>query len=184
MGVKPQALPPSDKALLGPSAHTTLTDDTFANMTAAVGTTVVEDWQPRSTPPVRPAVPPSAPGAKKELFRYINEQLDCFGKDHTLFGRYQVLGPTERRTGGQAVVQFARRTDGSGIDAYALKFFGKHADYEEEAEVYRTSPLRHFMPNVVRCVPRASACVGQAMYGWHGDAFCGCNCVLSMFGVL
>ena len=54
---------------------------------------------------------------------------------------------------GQAVVQFARRTDGSGMEAFALKFFAKMADYEEEAEVYRTSPLRHFMPNVTRCAP-------------------------------
>lgn len=54
---------------------------------------------------------------------------------------------------GQAVVQFARHCDTSCFEAYALKFFAKMADYEEEAEVYRSSPLRHFMPNVIRCAP-------------------------------
>lgn len=48
------------------------------------------------------------------------------------------------------MVQFAR-TDGSGIEVYALKFFAVLADFQEEAEVYRTSPLRRFMPNVVKC---------------------------------
>lgn len=67
----------------------------MADMTAVV-TTVVDNWQARSTPPV----PPLDPGVKKELFRYINEQLDCFGKQQVLFGKYQLLGPAERRSGG------------------------------------------------------------------------------------
>ena len=53
-------------------------------------------------------------------------------------------------TAGQGVVQFARRVDGSGTLLYAIKFFAHRADYAEEAEVYRGSPLRHFMPSVIR----------------------------------
>lgn len=53
---------------------------------------------------------------------------------------------------GQAVVQFVRRVDGSGICLFAVKFFAARKDFAEEAEVYRTSPLRHFMPSVVRVV--------------------------------
>lgn len=70
-------------------------NDTFANMTAA-GTVIAQEWQPRTKPPV----PPSEPGNRAEVFRYINEQLDCFGKSNELLGRYHLLGPNERRAGG------------------------------------------------------------------------------------
>lgn len=53
---------------------------------------------------------------------------------------------------GQSVVQFARRTDGTGMAPYAIKFFAKRSDYDEEAAMYRNSPLplRRFMPSVVK----------------------------------
>lgn len=70
-------------------------NDTFANMTAQ-GTVVAEKWEPRTQPPV----PPTTPGDKAEVFRYMKEQLDCFGKQHNLLGRYHIMGPTERRAGG------------------------------------------------------------------------------------
>jgi hypothetical protein len=56
---------------------------------------------------------------------------------------------------GQSVVQFARRTDGTGLAPYALKFFLMRSVYEEEAEMYRNSPpkLKRFMPKVVKYVP-------------------------------
>lgn len=91
----PQERGSSKKAPMAPSAFAGISEDTFANMTA-VATTVVEEWQPRTVPPVLPATPV----VKKELFRYINEQLDCFGKHNGLLGRYQLLGPNERRNGG------------------------------------------------------------------------------------
>lgn len=40
--------------------------------------------------------------------------------------------------------------DGSGTILYAIKFFAHRADYTEEADVYSGSPLRHFMPSVIR----------------------------------
>ena len=78
-----------------PSDLAAVTDDTFADLTA-IDTSIMDDFQPRTTPPV----PPSDPGLSEEVFRYINEQLDCFDKQHKLLGRYQMLGQNERRTGG------------------------------------------------------------------------------------
>lgn len=53
---------------------------------------------------------------------------------------------------GQSVVQFARRTDGTGTALYAIKFFAKREHFDEEAAVYRNSPpkLQRFMPAVVK----------------------------------
>lgn len=53
------------------------------------------------------------------------------------------------------MVQFARRVDGTGIHLFAIKFFAARKDFQEEEEVYRSSPLRHFMPSVVRAVANA-----------------------------
>lgn len=52
------------------------------------------------------------------------------------------------------MVQFARRTDGTGMAPYAIKFFARCADYKEEAAMYCRAPLplRRFMPNVVKFV--------------------------------
>ena len=53
------------------------------------------------------------------------------------------------------MVQFARRTDGTGLAPYAIKFFLMRSVYEEEADMYRNSPpqLKHSMPKVVKYVP-------------------------------
>lgn len=55
------------------------------------------------------------------------------------------------------MVQFARRTDGTGLAPYAVKFFLMRSVYEEEADMYRNSPpkLKRFMPKVVKYVPNA-----------------------------
>jgi hypothetical protein len=55
---------------------------------------------------------------------------------------------------GQSVVQFARRTDGSGTELVAIKFFAKRAGYEEEVAIYRHAApkLRNFMPLVSKYV--------------------------------
>ncbi|NJR42311.1 MAG: hypothetical protein HC767_06280 [Akkermansiaceae bacterium] len=49
-------------------------------------------------------------------------------------------------------MQFARGTQGTGLGAYALKFFAHRTTYEEEAHMYQTFPqeLRRFMPTVVK----------------------------------
>lgn len=52
------------------------------------------------------------------------------------------------------MVQFARRTDGCGMEPYAIKFFLQRSSYQEEADLYRVScpKLRRFMPKVVKYV--------------------------------
>jgi hypothetical protein len=50
---------------------------------------------------------------------------------------------------GQGVVQFARRLDGNHITLFAIKFFASRKEFLEEVEVYRSSPLRSFMPSVL-----------------------------------
>lgn len=45
-----------------------------------------------------------------------------------------------------------RNVQGSGSTLFALKFFASRKDFDEEVNVYKNSPLRHFMPNVVRVV--------------------------------
>ena len=52
------------------------------------------------------------------------------------------------------MVQFARRTDGSGTELVAIKFFAKRASYEEEVAIYKDAPvkLRNFMPLVSKYV--------------------------------
>lgn len=134
---------------------------------------VDEEFVARS---VAPNVPPSGCSIS-EVLEYITQQLDAFGKEHLLLGKYQLLGPRHRFSGGkllvlqklpvahfastelymilvllnagQGVVQFARRVDGSGTLLYAIKFFAHRSNCAEEAEVYRSSPLRHFMPSVL-----------------------------------
>lgn len=50
------------------------------------------------------------------------------------------------------MVQFARRTDGTGTALCALKFFAKRSCYDEEVGIYRSAPvqLQRFMPAVVK----------------------------------
>jgi hypothetical protein len=65
----------------------------------------------------------------------------------------QLMVQAEKENGsvhaGQGVVQFARRLDGSHTSLFAIKFFASRRDYVEEVEVYRSSPLRSFMPRVL-----------------------------------
>jgi hypothetical protein len=51
---------------------------------------------------------------------------------------------------GQGVVQFSRRVDGSGTLLFAIKFFAARKDFNDERDVYQSSPLRQFMPNLVK----------------------------------
>jgi hypothetical protein len=48
------------------------------------------------------------------------------------------------------VVQFARRLDGNHVSLFALKFFAVRRDFMQEVNMYRNSPLRHFMPRMLR----------------------------------
>ena len=81
-----------------------------------------------------------------------NRYLVTAGMKLARTARLSVPMENKHMHAGQSVVQFARRTDGSGTAFVAIKFFAKRAAYEEEAAVYRTSPpkLQRFMPAVVK----------------------------------
>ena len=48
-------------------------------------------------------------------------------------------------------MQFVRRLKSkNGTTEYALKFFARVRHFQEESEIFRTSPLRRFMPSMSR----------------------------------
>lgn len=59
------------------------------------------------------------------------------------------------------MVQFARRTDGTGTALFAVKFFESRAGYDEEVRVYREAPmqLQRFMPSVSKYVDNLNSSV-------------------------
>ena len=58
-------------------------------------TTELKPWHPRTEAPTRPA-----DGSLKSCMKFMHEQLDCFGGDNLLLGKFSLLGNEERRTGG------------------------------------------------------------------------------------
>lgn len=80
-------------------------------------------------------------------------------------GEFRLLGPLERRGGGQGLVQFA--TQMRGGDPVAIKFFMNNRAFECERELYSQEHLRGMMPAVslmhsnadVRFCPPAVCCV-------------------------
>ena len=74
-------------------------------------------------------------------------ELEAIREDQELFlRRYSVLPRTERREGGQGVVQFMRskRSD----EAVAVKFFLSRTAFDVELELYGVDVLRGLMPTV------------------------------------
>lgn len=51
---------------------------------------------------------------------------------------------------GQGVVQYARRVQNNAAHLYAIKFYARVRTFQEESEIYKSSPLRRFMPTVSR----------------------------------
>lgn len=83
------------------SRHSTTAVETNENTITTMNTTWGEVlWRARSQQPVQP--PADAP--KSAQMRYMSEQMDCFSPHHLLLGRYQLLGPDERRYGGAVAV--------------------------------------------------------------------------------
>jgi hypothetical protein len=69
--------------------------DTLSNSSVKI-TEAEASHETRNHPPAHPG-----PGAQRaELLEYINQQLDCFGKEPLLMDRYQLLGPNQRASGG------------------------------------------------------------------------------------
>jgi hypothetical protein len=48
------------------------------------------------------------------------------------------------------VVQYARKQGDKQLCLFAIKFFADKRDFDVEVHMLRTSPLRHFMPNVLK----------------------------------
>eukprot|EP00892_Ulva_mutabilis_P004530 jgi/Ulvmu1/2449/UM136_0001.1 len=78
--------------------------------------------------------------------RLMNELDGMRARDERFMGQFAVLPWTERREGGQGVVQFMRstRTD----DAVAAKFFLSQKAFDTELELYQVDVLRSMMPKV------------------------------------
>eukprot|EP00892_Ulva_mutabilis_P004146 jgi/Ulvmu1/2102/UM125_0006.1 len=66
--------------------------------------------------------------------RALMKQLDAFSSRDLFLGRFEMLGPEQRRRGGQAVIQFARGTDDDLH--YAVKFFLEPHAFVVEAALY------------------------------------------------
>lgn len=65
--------------------------------TSDPGTVALTCWSPRRTPADLALLGKDDAAA---LMKFMNDQLDTFGPEHLLLGRYQLLGPNERRAGG------------------------------------------------------------------------------------
>ena len=67
-------------------------------------------------------------------------------RDERFLGQYAVLSWTERREGGQGVVQFMRNTRAEIF--VAVKFFLSHKAYDTEMQLYKVDVLRSMMPAI------------------------------------
>ena len=74
-------------------------------------------------------------------------ELDHMRRHDELFlGQYAVLPWTERREGGQGVVQFMRSTRAE--EFVAVKFFLTDTAYDTEMQLYEVDVLRSMMPAI------------------------------------
>ena len=74
-------------------------------------------------------------------------ELDHMRRHNELFlGQYAVLPWTQRREGGQGVVQFMRSTRAE--EFVAVKFFLSHTAYDTEMRLYKVDVLRSMMPAI------------------------------------
>ena len=67
-------------------------------------------------------------------------------RSENFLGQYAVLPWTERREGGQGVVQFMRRERTE--EAVAVKFFLSRKAFDAEVELYQVDVLRTMMPAI------------------------------------
>lgn len=77
---------------------------TFQNASVFGASGLEESFMPRLIAPIRPP----AKCDTSQVLDYIKQQLDCFGKEPLLLGRYQLLGPKHRCTGGVLRVEFLK----------------------------------------------------------------------------
>lgn len=60
----------------------------------------VQGWSARKLPPSNAEVAARSAAVAGERMKFIHQMLDCFGPEHNVLGRYELLGRQERRTGG------------------------------------------------------------------------------------
>ena len=78
--------------------------------------------------------------------RLITELDHMRRHDELFLGQYAVLPWTERREGGQGVVQFMRSTRAE--EFVAVKFFLSETAYDTEMQLYEVDVLRSMMPEI------------------------------------
>jgi hypothetical protein len=81
-----------------PAMHACNAGSFWTAGSSAVHSSAALAWSPRKTPPHNPIGDNSIAAS----MNFIHQQLDCFGPERRLLGKYQLLGKKERRTGGTA----------------------------------------------------------------------------------
>eukprot|EP00892_Ulva_mutabilis_P000459 jgi/Ulvmu1/10413/UM062_0009.1 len=97
-----------------------------------------------------PPLPPAIAGADgvavldRQLLEHALDNMHACGE--LFMGKFEILGPLERRAGGQGIVQFAlSRPSG---DPVAIKFFLNRKAFDCEDALYVQQRLREMMPAV------------------------------------
>lgn len=104
------------------------------------------------------------PSAAADAVEALQDTLDdLYRTGQAFMGQYVVLGPAERRCGGQGVVQFASGRHNN--EAFALKFFSNRKVFEGEWALYQTPEVRDMMPAVIDVFPNTDETVRGAS-GW------------------
>lgn len=94
--------------------------------------------------PIKPPPSPESHGHKHPL-DVLEDALDWMSASGRPFlGQYTVLPASERRRGGQGVVQFVR-SRASG-EEFAVKFYAARTSFERERALYMDASLRSMMP--------------------------------------
>jgi hypothetical protein len=127
-----------------------------------------------NTPSLPEAYDAGAP-LPRELLEVALDRLSARGD--TFGGRYELLGPMHRRSGGQGVVQFARAChSGEGV---AIKFFLNRAAFDCEEELCLRRDLCACMPDIAavernddvrRCGHACSPCMPDIAAAKRSDA--------------
>lgn len=97
-----------------------------------------------AAPPLPP--PDAASGEVAVLDRPLLEHAldNMHACDELFMGKFAILGPLERRVGGQGIVQFATAAG----EPVAIKFFVNRKAFDCEAALYEQPHLRGMMPAV------------------------------------
>jgi hypothetical protein len=121
----------------------------------------------RSTTSASPALTAFTSTAARDEGRFSSTALEATldamcDKGHAFLGVYEVLGPMQRVAGGQGLVQFMRRVNGS--EEFAVKFYTYLPAFERERALYEDGALRPMMPATHEIVANGD---GGILYGTY-----------------